>query len=202
MSDGDFKQTWWDANLTNHFDTFKGWIGDFNAQSKVFVRGYVKSKGYTSIVDCGCGPATEYFGYKNDKYDIDYMGVDSSEFLFNHVKNLGVPAILSPIENISAIADSSYDVAFSRHVLEHLPTYKKGLAEFIRIGRKEVINVFFKKPVDGADIIDFNPELNLYHNSYGKAGIEDFLKSSPKVASWSWHEINEQECALIIIMNG
>ena len=192
-----FQQTWWDKNVSQKFNEFKSWIGDYNAESKVFVRNYVKNAGYKSLVDLGCGPATEFFGYKNDGYEISYMGVDSSWVLYSHATSQGVPCLHSPVEEIS-LPDSSFEVAFSRHVLEHLPTFRECLGEMIRIGQKEAINVFFIEPSELPEKIDFYEPDQLYHNRYNKQDIEDFLGQNPKVLAFSWVRVNPKEVVLFM----
>lgn len=194
-----FKQTWWDTNLSKKFEEFKTWIGDFNVHSKVFVRNYVKGKGFKSIVDFGCGPATEFFGYKNDNYPITYIGVDSSEVLNRFITSQGVTALLAEVEEVP-LPDSCTDVAFSRHVLEHLPTFKLALGEMIRVADKEVINVFFIPPTDEPEKIDFYAPDQLYHNRYNRKDIENFCNSNPKVKSLRWEKINEKEEVLFLEM--
>lgn len=41
-----FQQTWWQENIDSKIGTFASWIGDYNAESKVFARKYISSKGY------------------------------------------------------------------------------------------------------------------------------------------------------------
>lgn len=194
-----FNQTWWDKNLSQKFEEFKGWVGDFNAESKVFTRNFVKQRNHKSIVDFGCGPATEYFGYKNDGYDISYMGVDSSWVLYSHITGQGVPAIHSPVEEV-ALPDSSFDVAFSRHVLEHLPTFRECLGEMIRVGKKEVVNVFFIEPTMEPEKIDFYEPDQLFHNRYNKKDVTEFCLSNPKVVSVHWIPINNKEIMLNLML--
>lgn len=193
-----FKQTWWDLNLNSKMDTFKQWIGDYTAESKVLLRNYIRSRGYKSIVDFGCGVATEYFGYKNDGYDIDYLGVDSSLILFNKNTEAGVPMIHSDIVS-TPLKDGQYEVSFSRHVWEHQPTYKRCLDEMIRVASKEVIHIFFIKP--SYEYIDYNPSENLYHNRYSKNEIEAYCLNNPKVKSIHWEDVNKDECVIFINLN-
>lgn len=197
MKDNEFKQTWWDNNLKNKFSEFAGWVGDYNAESKIFVRNYIRKRGFKTLVDCGCGPATEFFGYKNDGYDIQYLGVDSSEFLIDLLKKKEVPVIKCSIDKID-LEDSSYEVAFSRHVLEHQPEFTAGLSEFIRIAKKEVVNVFFIKPTTEYQKIDYDPRENLFHNRYNLNDIEWFLSNNSKVSSWEWMNVNSSECVLVV----
>lgn len=192
-----FQQTWWDKNLQTKLEEFKGWVGDHTEEAKVYVRKHVEANNYKSIVDCGCGPATEFFGYKEDEYNIEYLGVDSSNFLIEHNSSRGVPMTYSSIEDIQ-LPDSSYEVAFSRAVCEHLPTYKNAISELIRVASKEAINVWFIKPDTEEEKIVYDKENNLYHNKYNKNEVEELLKSNTKVKSWRWEEINNKESVLFI----
>ena len=195
------EQTWWDKNLTNPqmIDTFKEWIGTQNAQSKVFIRKYISSKNYTSLIDIGCGVATEFEGYKSDRYPIEYVGVDSCKTLVQSNIHRGVPMIEANCENIP-VKDNSYDVAFSRHVLEHQPSYKGTISEMIRIARKEAIHVFFIIP-NVIEKINYNPLDNLYHNTYSRSDIEQFLFQNKKVRSFEWKYISDKEWSLHIFVN-
>ena len=190
-----FKQTWWDLNLENKMEMFKSWIGDYNIESKKFIRQYVINNNYISLADFGCGVATEYFGYKNDNYNIKYLGIDSSLILNNKNTEVGVPMLLRDI-NETSLKDNEYEVSFSRHVLEHQPTYKNSLNEMIRVASKEVIHVFFIKPEK--EKINYDLSLNLYHNMYDKFEIESFCINNEKVHSIKWFEINDKECSLHI----
>ena len=110
-----FKQTWWDNNLPNRFNEFNSWIGDKNAQSKVFCRKIIKEKKYKTLVDLGCGTATEYLAYKEEYPELEYLGVDSCKTLHDANVKLGVPMLLSDIMNTN-LGENSFEVAFSRHV--------------------------------------------------------------------------------------
>lgn len=193
--ENNFKQTWWDNNLETQMEIFKTWIGDFNAQSKIKIRKHVFEKNYKSIADFGCGVATEYYGYKNDGYKIDYIGIDSSVILNEKNNSEGVPMILSDVDNVP-LDDNSYEVSFSRHVWEHQPSYKPCLDEMIRVAEKEVIHVFFIKP--NVEIINYDPSQNLYHNTFDKNEIEKYCYENNKVKRVYWLDINEQECSIHI----
>lgn len=195
-----YKQTWWDNNLTNNnmFNTFLGWVGDSSAESKVFFRNYLKDKDYKNIVDVGCGPATEYFGFKQDNINIEYTGVDSSEFLFNYNKNRDIPMIHAEAHRIP-VDNDSFEISFSRHVLEHQPSFKPVLDELIRISSKLAVHIWFHKPED-VEIIDYDDAQKLYHNFYKKIDIEEYLKLNEKIKNFEWVDINEKENILLIHM--
>jgi ubiquinone/menaquinone biosynthesis C-methylase UbiE len=192
-----FKQTWWDNNLDKRFSEFESWIGSSTAPSKVWARNYVKEKGYITLVDLGCGTATEYFAYQEQYPQLKYLGVDSSEFLYNRNVKLGVPMVLAPIED-TKLPKEMFDVAFSRHILEHQPDFRLCLDEMIRIATKEAIHIFFISPGDKPEHIGYDSKENLYHNRYNKKDIEDFVKSRWPNTKIEWFEISGGETALII----
>src|SRR5690242_13941185 len=99
---------WWNKNVEIRMDDFKSWIGDFNYPSKIYCRNYVIGKKYKSIIDCGCGLATDYFGFKNDNYEIDYTGLDSCKYLVDLNKNYGIKMIEAELEKELALPDNSY----------------------------------------------------------------------------------------------
>jgi ubiquinone/menaquinone biosynthesis C-methylase UbiE len=193
-------QTWWNDNLSKpeNMDIFKKWIGDQNAQSKVLLRQYIASKKYSSILDVGCGVATEYDGYKNDGYPIDYKGVDSCSILVKSNIARGVPMIEANCENIP-LEDKSIDIVYSRHVLEHQPSFKGILNEMIRLAKYEAIHVFFIIP-GPLEIISYDSIQNLYHNRYNINDIIQFLQTHPRVDKFTFNPINKDEASLHILV--
>ncbi len=45
------EQIWWNLNAETNFNTFKNWVGDENAETKVYIADYLKPLNYQSIVD-------------------------------------------------------------------------------------------------------------------------------------------------------
>ena len=191
------QQTWWDNNLGKRFDEFVSWVGSKDATSKVFFRNYVKNKQYKSLIDLGCGNATEFFGYKEEYPELTYLGVDSCKLLYDKNKEAGVPMVLAYASN-TQLEDNSADVVFARHVLEHQPDFKLVLNEMIRLASKESIHVFFMPPTQAPTHIGYDPTENLYHNRFNKLEIEEHISNNEKVASYEWLKISSIETALII----
>lgn len=192
--------TWWNNNVENRFSDFEGWIGDHEQPTKLFCRKYVAAMGYKSIVDCGCGLATEYFGYQNDKYNIDYTGLDSCIYLIDRNRQLGIRMIEAELEIDLPLEDNAYECVYGRGVIEHLSYYEKTINEFIRTAEKEVLIGWFIKPDDDEDKIDYWVEEDLYHNKYNKLKLETFILSNPKVENIFWDDVNEKENVLHIIL--
>ena len=198
MSDNEhFEQTWWDENLATRFEEFSSWVGSSSALSKVFFRLYIMNKGYKYLIDLGCGAASEYEAYKTEYLELKYLGVDSSQFLYKRNTGMGIPMILSEAHSVP-LEDNEAEVVFSRHVLEHQPTFEPVLKEMIRLASKEAIHVFFLIPGHG-EIINYDPHQNLFHNVYDREEIEEFLKAHEDVESFSWISLSSNEEALSII---
>lgn len=185
-------QTWWDKNLDTKMDEFKGWIGDFNAPSKVLARQYVAMQGYKTILDCGCGVCTEYYGYKADGYEIDYKGVDATHKLVALAKSNGIDVTQGYLEKIP-FGDKATELVYIRHILEHLPTYEDALNEAMRVAQKEVLVIWFLKPSAEEDKINFDAKENLFHNVYNEKKLVEFIQKHPRFESIEWFDINVQE---------
>ena len=182
------------------YSTFKEWVGDENALTKQYAVKYINDKGYKSVVDMGCGDATMFYGIKNKYPDIEYVGVDSCSFFITMNKRRNIPVIESDIRNVTNLADSSMDICFSRHTFEHQSFFKDILKEMIRIGKKEACHIFFIKP-SNEENINYDSKTDLYHNTYSKNDIEEYLLTNPKVASWNWTDLTQSENALHIYLH-
>jgi ubiquinone/menaquinone biosynthesis C-methylase UbiE len=195
-----FKQTWWDDNLKKEyrFNEYLGWLGDSNVESRVFIRDNIKELGIKSIADFGCGPCVDYKSLKNDGYEFDYLGIDSCVHLKEVNESENIPFLKSPVEK-TGLKDNTYELSYSRHLFEHLPSYKDALKEMIRISSKYVVHIFFIKPSEEENI-NYWEEENLYHNQYSKNDIEKYLTRNKKVKSFEWMDINDKENALVITL--
>jgi hypothetical protein len=192
--------TWWNKNVKDQMPVFKSWLGDYNEPIKLYCRKYVASQNYNSIIDCGCGVATEYFGYKQDPYPLEYTGLDSCNHLVELNRAQGITMIEAELEQDLPIKDNSYECVFCRAVLEHLSYYEKAISEFIRIGQREILIGWFIKPDDKEDLIDYWSEEDLYHNKYNLSKLEKFLLDNPKVDKVFWHDIDMKETVLHIVL--
>lgn len=195
-----FIQTWWNDNINTHFNQFKMWVGDENVSSKVYSRQYIYNKKYKSILDLGCAHATMYTGFKNEYYPITYTGVDSCDMFIRENNAKGITSINADVRKVP-LPDSSNDIVFSRHIIEHQPEFQEYLNETIRLAKKEALHIFFKCPGEKEHIL-YDPVSNLYHNTYSRSAINTFLDSHPKVEKFFWVESlsNGSEDALHIII--
>jgi ubiquinone/menaquinone biosynthesis C-methylase UbiE len=199
-------ETWWETSLENAvpIDTFDNWLGDINASTRSSMRNYLKKMQYKSILDVPCGLCTDYFGLQQDNCIVDYLGVDITPKLVARAKHFSIPVVEGNIENLP-FEDSRFEFAYARHILEHLPSYKRGLQELIRVASKEAYIVFFIKPdpelLEHKINLTVNNGCELYHNIYSKKQIEQFLLSQDKVSNFIWEEANINEVILHVLLN-
>ena len=199
MASSNFKeQTFWNNFMKDEtMEKFKGWVGESEAESKVFFYDYLKNKEFKRILDVGCGNATVYDGLNKRNIDIEYVGVDSCDYFINLGTQRNINMIKSDIRKIDK-EDSSYDLVFGRHVVEHQSDFETLFNEMIRLGKKECIHIFFIKPSPYTTRINYDPRQDLYHNTYGESEITSFLDNHPKVKNYYFININVQENMLVM----
>lgn len=173
-------ESWWDRNWQN--PRFRGWLGEEDTPSRVETYRVVRN--YKSVLDCACGTCLDYVKYKKEGLDIVYKGIDTCRGLVDEAVSRGIDVELMDIEKMT-FEDNSYEVVTARHILEHLPGYRRALEEMCRVAKHEVVVVFFKAP--GKEEMlnvdkNLNGEVNL--NTYSKAKIEETASKYGKV-SWS-----------------
>lgn len=205
--DAVIEHTYWDKNFKEDpqfGDKFFQAIGNSSANSKIWFRQWLKLNpeitSFKNCLDIGCGPATEFEGFKNDEITIDYTGVDSSAHLCEFSRQRGVTMIEAPAHSVP-VEDSSYELVMSRHVLEHNPDFRPILNEMIRSASKLATHTFFEKPREEQKI-QFDSASNIFWgNVYKMDDINEFLDSHPKVASYEWLDINNTENIVMIWIN-
>lgn len=192
-------EQWWEKNLTYKMGEFDGWLGDEDAHSRCVMHEYIKARGYASLLDVPCGLCTEFFGHAKHGVSLEYYGLDITPRLVTRAWELGLRVRQGSIEAMP-YSDNFVDVCYARHILEHLDYYERALDELIRVAKKEVLVVFFIKPTDEPDRID--PAMIdgalLYHNTYNRTKLIDYVRRNPKVVSFAWQTINDKEEALHI----
>jgi len=187
MENNIHKQTWWDKDIKSQYQNFKSWVGSPAALSKVYVRDYITGQKYRSITDFGCGVCDDYFIYTNDHPDIMWQGIESSVYLWNDAAQKEIP-VINKEGHKTGLATGSTEVSYSRHVLEHQKHFQPMLEEMIRVASKLVVHIFFIRPAK-QEIINYNPDNNLYHNTYSKRDIEEFLTEHEDVDIFEWQII-------------
>ena len=159
---------------------------------------YVKTG--MSFLDYGAGSATTYEALKKHPYLLlKYRGLDiipknvewcwqafpEADFKWNE-----------PLHRIDE-PDKSWDVVYSRHVVDHMESFEKALDEHKRVAKKLVIVILWVglSNQDEHEIknIDYRPSggqlyPNEYTNIYSKKKVLEYLNADP---DWELLEFNE-----------
>ncbi len=194
-------EQWWEKRLDTWYDHFERWLGDYDAPSRIAIRSYLKKANYTSLLEVACGLCTDYFGFLKDEIAISYKGIDITPKLVQRARELGVPVEQGSIERIP-FEDSSFDICYGRHILEHLKYYSPAIEEMIRVARKEVAITFFMAPGDKPDYICLEPvnDVLLHHNRYNRQKMQTQIENNAKVDHVVWQSINDEEVMLHVYL--
>lgn len=184
--------SWWDVNIPEKLETFKQWLGGPDSPDRVACKNHVLKCGYKSILDVGCGVGVDGLGYKAHPH-ITYHGVDRTQALVDYCQSHDISATLGDLESLP-FGDSTFDVVYTRHTIEHLEYYEKSVLELIRVAKQEVLIVFFIQPTNQEDYINDTPmpevgkigDIPLYHNRYNQSKLEKFILQQPKVNNILW----------------
>lgn len=122
--------------------TTAGGDGPDNPVHLYAIEKYVKN-GW-SLLDIGCGTGWTYQAIRNQELNIQYKGVDVLPLQTEYNK-LMLPDAEWDTQDGSFLAedDQSFDVSFSRGVIDYLPSFEQGLREHCRVARKLVIIWFW-----------------------------------------------------------
>lgn len=124
-------------------ETFKKWCGDHNVPFKKECRDHVRKQQYKSLLDVGAGLFSEYFGFKEDNYKLDYTATEITPQYIKYGKDLGLKVVEADC-NEMPFDDNQFDCCYCFNVLNHNLCYKQSIKEMLRVSKKEVIISFFK----------------------------------------------------------
>lgn len=190
-------KTWWDAFAqAGGLDQLETWLGGVDAPSRLRIRQRIAECEYQTVADCGAGLGIDWIGMQNISYPVDYVGVEPSKALRDasdkvaHQYGKGkMPLVEGTIEKLP-FQDSSRDLVYARHILEHLPKIQPALNEMIRAARFEVVVVFFMRP--GKETYLTRERDGLWQNWWSKSEIERILELNDKVEVWFWETLHSE----------
>ena len=165
------------------------------------IRKYVKDG--MNLLDYGCGSATTFEAIKTGLPDlkIDYTGTDIIP------KNIewdtktfpeGKFVVNTEVNKITQ-SDKSFDVVYSRHVVDHMSGFENALDEHCLVAKKLVIIILWYSLYEGDDHIikniDYSHEENgrvypdEYLNRYSKKKVLEYIDSKE---DWKLLELTEE----------
>lgn len=159
------------------------------------IKKYVKPG--ESILDVGCGNATTAEAIRDAEIDVKYKGVDMIPKNIQWCKQT-FPEFEFEVQDAEALSekDKSWDVVYSRHVVDHMPSFAKALNEHCRVAKRLVIIILWLEFTDKDDriqkIVEDPQGKNIvyeteYYNQYGR---EKVIKTLNK-EGWKLVELTE-----------
>lgn len=194
-------ERWWDANAETMMSQFEQWFGNCSSYSRILAREHIKNQQYKTVLDIPCSLGTDFFGFQQDGTAVAYLGIDISPKFVELAQAKHIPVLQGDIKDIPC-GDSSFEVCYARHILEHMPSYQEALDELIRVARSEVLVVFFIRPHEYPDTFSVVLDRNslLYHNCYNSIQLCEYVLTNPKVASLEWEDVDGKEIMLHIYL--
>ena len=194
----DPKHLWFNTPDTNTLCRAGG-NGPNHPSQLYAIKKYVKPN--MDILDYGCGSATTWEALKEnlnwppDQYvgmDIIPKNIQWCKENYPETRWLFVPIIHKINQQ-----EKTFDVVYSRHVVDHMESFEEAMNEHKRVAKKLVIVIlwvgFSNQDEHEIKNIDYRPsggELyqNEYTNTYSKKKVEEYLASDPE---WELMELNE-----------
>ncbi|MBD3163728.1 methyltransferase domain-containing protein [Candidatus Woesearchaeota archaeon] len=170
---------WW--NKDKDIDKMISHLSDKDTPERMKIREIIRENNISTILDAACGPATEYASYLSENLDINYTGLDRSDYMLKVAKQryADINFVKGNVE-ILPFEDNQFQAVLLKHILEHLPTYENAVSESVRVASELVIIHFFHATLP---LIEF--DLNLKHKAgfweswYSRKKFEKFLGSLP-----------------------
>lgn len=157
------------------------------------VRKYVKPG--MSFLDIGCGAGTTIEALLSEKIDVKYRGVDRAKKQINWCRKMW-PDQEFELEDAEHLEekDASWDAAYSRHLVDHMPSFEIGLDEHCRVAKKLVIIVLWVTPDPEGEEHHIKPIFDHgkvwegeFTNQYSKKKMMDSIgkKKDWKLLEWA-----------------
>ena len=166
-------ETWWDTDVVGGkrytIEEFKTILG--NADSREAYLDIIKA-GW-SVLDVGCGLGLDYEMYCENNTEIKYVGIDICRGFIEHNKKTHLEGNFIHGKSYELpFADKTFDIATSRHVLEHLREAEPTIREMCRVANQVAI-VWFLPPQEQEKRL-FTKK-GFYKNTYSRPNLEELI---------------------------
>lgn len=174
------------------------------------IKKYVNDSSWT-ILDYGCGGGTTLEAILKWVESDEFTGIDRSENVKRYYKGVDIIPkniewckkqwpqfefeVNEPLHKIDQ-PDDSFDVVYSRHVVDHMDSFENGLDEHCRVAKKLVIIVLWRPLGTGDEhqiknIVENGKVYeNEYTNDYSKSKVLEALEEKEK-EGWRVLELAE-----------
>ncbi len=171
---------YWDHAQRQEFDDLVGLLSNINDPERVEIRRILRERSVRSLLDAGCGPATELLGYKQERLPLAYTGLDQSQSMLELCcKRHPEAAFVRGALDDMPFADRGFDAVLLKHVLEHQSDYPDVVREAVRVARRLVVINFFHRLLPLGRDIHLKDRRGFWNNWYSRRRFEAFLKTLP-----------------------
>lgn len=169
--------SFWEDHLD--INKFREWCGNPQTPMKKGLRSRITSQGYKSVLDAGAGLCSQYYGFLEDGYSIDYTACEITPKYVEFAKSKGIDCVLASTDNMP-FEDNKFESSLCLDVLNHLKDYRQTIDELIRVTSKEIIISFFK-PFEEDKKINPSSPFKIYKTDLGL--IEERFKNEEKTTA-------------------
>ena len=187
MDDLAAHERWWQDNLDTNEVTLRGWLEGSDPASRDAVARIAVDAKASTVLEVGPGLYIDYARHWRTMPGVQYTALERTPKLVQRGLDMGIPVVTGSIERIPFV-DGSFDVAYCRHVVEHLPSYELAIAELVRVSRGTAVVVFFALdtvsvlPTIRYDTVAEAPRT--YHNIYSQKAITAWITTRGWTCAW------------------
>jgi hypothetical protein len=181
-------EMWWSHHIQARGitgSTFAGWLSQSDPHSRRAVFQQVETLGARSVLEFGPGTFLDYQTYWRAHPWIGYRAVELTPELVAYGQGLGASVVHGSIASVDHYGQA--DVAYCRHVLEHLPGYHNAVETLLAHARRAVVVVFFQLGEGDQDsiVVDQTLAHGTYCNVYSRQRLEAWLTARGLRYSWA-----------------
>jgi hypothetical protein len=181
-------EMWWSHHIQARGitgSTFAGWLSQSDPHSRRAVFQQVETLGARSVLEFGPGTFLDFQTYWRAHPWIGYRAVELTPELVAYGQGLGAQVAQGSIASVDHYGQA--DVAYCRHVLEHLPGYHNALETLLAHARRAVVVVFFQLGEGDQDsiVVDQTLAHGTYCNVYSRQRLEAWLTARGLRYSWA-----------------
>jgi len=181
-------EMWWSHHIQAHGitgSTFAAWLSQSDPHSRRAVYQQAETLGAKSVLEFGPGTFLDYQTYWRAHPWIGYRAVELTPELVAYGQGLGAQVVQGSIASVDHYGQA--DVAYCRHVLEHLPGYHNALETLLAHARRAVVAVFFQLGEGDQDsiVVDQTLAHGTYCNVYSRERLEAWLAARGLRYSWA-----------------
>jgi SAM-dependent methyltransferase len=172
------RRYYWDATRPQELDHVVELLSNPQDPERIEIRRVLADAGVKTLLDAGCGPATELAGYRQAGLTLRYTGLDGSQRMLGVARDRHPDArfVRGALERMP-FANESFDAVLLKHVLEHQADYRPVLNEALRVARRMVIINFFHRLLPVRRDIRLMDRRGFWNNWYSRPSFTNLLKA-------------------------